>query len=138
MGVNLYMEDERGARLAEVPDPRGFVGCILSLAGHANTACLRFIDPYGNTVFNQLQIPDLIRELEVARDLVTDDRVASLGQQFLEGARRAKWAPTVLETIESSNRRLSTTDIRAHLERVLDLARGAQGRVHMYLKFYGD
>ena len=29
-----------------------------------NTLCLRFIDPYGDTKFNQLQIPVLISELE--------------------------------------------------------------------------
>ena len=68
MGVNLYMEDEDGAQLAEVLDPQGFVGRI----------------------------------------------------------------------VESSNRTLSPSDIGAHLERVLDLARRAQGEVHTYLKFYGD
>lgn len=138
MGVNLYMEDERGTRLAELLDPQGSVGWIVSLAAHDETACLRFIDPYGDTVFNQLQIPVLIRELEAARDLITDERVTKLGQQALESAREAKWAPMVIQTIESSNRRLAASDIRAHLERVLDLARRTLGEVHTYLKFYGD
>jgi len=138
MGVNLYMEDEAGAKLAEVLDPRGFVGCIVSLAGNENTVCLRFIDPYGDTVFNQLQIPVLIRELEAARGLISDERVTQIGQHEIESARRAKWAPTVIQSIESSNRTLAASDIRAHLERVLDLARRAQGKVHTYLKFYGD
>ncbi len=138
MGVNLYMEDERGTQLAELLDPQGYVGCIVSLAGHEKTACLRFIDPYGDTVFNQLQIPVLIRELEAGRDLVTDERVTELAQHALESARAAKWAATVIQSIESSNRRLAASEIRAHLERVLDLARRAQQEVHTYLKFYGD
>jgi len=138
MGVNLFTEDERGARLAELLDPHGFVGCIVALAGHEKTVCLRFVDPYGDTLFNQLQIPVLIRELEAARDLITDERVAELGQEKLESARKAGWAPMVIQSIESSNRTLTATDIRAHLERVLNLARRTQGKAHTYLKFYGD
>ena len=138
MGVNLYMEDEDGARLAEVPDPRGLVGHIVSIAGSGATVCLRFIDLYGDTVFNQLQIPVLIRELETARRLLTRQRVEHLGKQALKRARRAKLAPAVLQEIESSNRARSAPDIRAHLERVLILARRAEGEVHTYLKFYGD
>lgn len=138
MGVNLYMEEEDGTRLVEVLDPQGYVGTIVSLAGNENTVSLRFIDPYGDTVFNQLQIPVLIRELEAARGLLTEERVAQLGQHMLESAKRAKWAPTVIESIESSNRTLSASEIRAHLERVLDLARRAEGEMHTYLKFSGD
>jgi hypothetical protein len=138
MGVDLYMEDENGTRLAEVLDPKGFVSCIVLLAGHEKTVCLRFVDSYGDTVFNQLQIPVLINEFEAARDLITDERVAGLGQQELDSALKAGWEPTVIQYIESTNRRLTAADIRAHLERVLDLARRTQGQVHTYLKFYGD
>ena len=138
MGVNLYIEDENGAQLAEVLDPRGFVGRIVSLVGNQATICLRFIDPYGNTVFNQLQIPTLIRELETAREQVTDELVAKLAQEFLEKARKARWSPAVIQEIESSNRSVSASDIRGHMERMLALALRAQGKVHTYLKFYGD
>jgi len=138
MGVNLYIEDENGAQLAEVLDPRGFVGRIVSLVGNQATICLRFIDPYGNTVFNQLQILTLIRELETAREQVTDELVAKLAQEFLEKARKARWSPAVIQEIESSNRSVSASDIRGHMERMLALALRAQGKVHTYLKFYGD
>lgn len=138
MGVDLYLEDEEGAKLAGIPDPHGYVGCIVSLAGCEHPVCVRFIDLYGDTVFNQIQIPVLIKELESARDLITDERVASLGQQKLEDARAGKWDPAVVQAIESSNRRLSASSIRAHLEQILDLARRSQGEVHTYLKFYGD
>jgi hypothetical protein len=138
MGVDLYLEDEQGNRLAEVLDPRGFVPRILLLAEHASTVCLRFIDPYGDSVFNQLQIPVLIRELEHAREMVTDEGVARLGRQAVEDARRAGWASTVVQAIDSSNRASSASDIRSHLERVLAVARRAQGQVHTYLRFEGD
>src|SRR5262245_47687421 len=123
MGVNLFMEDELGKKLADVLDPQGFVGCIVSLAGGDSTTCLRFIDLYGDTVFNQIQIPILIGELEAARDLVTDDSVDKLTQGALDSARKAQLGPAVIHGIESSNRNLRASDIRSHLERIIDLAR---------------
>lgn len=36
---------------------------VLDLAP-PDSVCVRFIDPYGETVFNQLQLPVLIEELE--------------------------------------------------------------------------
>jgi len=32
-----------------------------------DATCLQFIDPYGDTTFNQLQIPKLLEELEALR-----------------------------------------------------------------------
>ncbi len=61
--------------------------------------------PEGNTVFNQLQIPTLIRELEAARTHVTEERLAVLGQSELDSAREAKWSPTVIHAIELRNQR---------------------------------
>jgi hypothetical protein len=34
----------------------------------ASSCCLRFIDPYGDTVINQLQLPVLVAELRELRD----------------------------------------------------------------------
>jgi hypothetical protein len=107
MGVDLYMENEGGTKLGEVLDPHGLISRVVSLFGNETTTLLRFIDPYGDTVFNQLQIPVLIRELETVRILLTDDIIGALAQQELEDARKANWAPTVVQYIESSNRSLS-------------------------------
>jgi hypothetical protein len=138
MSIDLYMEDEEGTSQGEVLDPEDLTGRIVALAGHQGTVCLRFIDPYGNTVFNQFQIPTLMRELEAAREYVTDERVATLGQSELESAREAKWTPTLIHAIEARNQRVRAEDISAHLEQLLGLARSARGRAHTYLKFYGD
>ena len=138
MSIDLYIEDEDGTSEGEVLDPHDLTGRIAALAGHESTGCLRFIDPDGNTVFNQFQILALIRELEAAREHVTDERVARLGQSELESAREAKWDPTLIHSIESRNRRMRAADIRAHLEELLALARRARGKPHTYLKFYGD
>jgi hypothetical protein len=138
LSIDLYMEDEEGTSQGEVPDPHDLTGRIVALAGHEGTVCLRFVDPDGNTVFNQFQILALIRELEAAREHVTDERLARLGQCELESAREAKWDPTLIHAIESRNARTQTADVRAHLEELLALARRARGKPHTYLKFYGD
>ena len=56
------------------------------------TLCLRFVDPYGNTVFNQLQIPDLIREL----------------QQLSRGAGASETLDRMIELAQKSNGEVHT------------------------------
>jgi hypothetical protein len=60
--IGLQREDERGCALAHF-DEAGIPVQVLDLAPRDST-CVRFIDPYGDTVFNQLQLPVLISELE--------------------------------------------------------------------------
>jgi hypothetical protein len=56
MGISIHWEDERGKRLAELPDMDFFVEQFLPPEGAREFPCLRFVDPYGDTVFNQAQI----------------------------------------------------------------------------------
>ena len=63
MGIDLRWEDERGEQLAVLPDG-GFVERFLPPEGSPDFPCLRFVDPYGDTVFNQPQITQLVLELE--------------------------------------------------------------------------
>ncbi len=60
--IGLQCEDERGQVLARYDRE----GVPVEIVHHASSrsACLRFIDPYGDTVLNQLQLPVLIAELE--------------------------------------------------------------------------
>lgn len=44
-------------------DQRGLPLVVLEQAP-ATSACVRFIDPYGDTLFNQFQLPILVEELE--------------------------------------------------------------------------
>jgi hypothetical protein len=138
MSIDLYMEDEEGAALGEVLDPDDLTSRIVALAAHGGTACLRFVHPEGNTVFNQFQIPTLIRELEAARDHITDERLTTLGLCELASAREARWAPSVIHAIEVRNQKVQTADVLAHLEQMIELAEQTRGKAHKYLKFYGD
>lgn len=63
--IELRRENEGGATIAHYGG-NGFPLEVLGLAPR-DSVCLRFIDPYGETVFNQLQIPVLIEELAELR-----------------------------------------------------------------------
>lgn len=138
MAIDFYMEDEEGNELGQVLDPDDLTGRIVALAAHGDTVCLRFIDPEGTTVFNQFQIPSLIREFQAAREHITEDRLRILGEGELASAREAGWAPTLIHAIEVRNQRTKVEDLRVRLDRILVLAERARGQKHTYLKFYGD
>jgi len=138
MGVELFWEDERGTELGSVLDPFGFIPLITELAGRGGVACLSFIDPYGNTVFNQSQVPVLTRELEGARAEVTDAAVVRILQRSVDRARKDFLGPSIVQAYEARARSFSASDVRAHLERVIELVHRAEGHTHTYLKFVGD
>ena len=138
MSIDLFMEDEEGVSFGEVLDPQDLTGRIVALAGHRDTVCLRFIHPEGNTVFNQLQIPTLIRELEAAREHITEERLAVLSRSEVASAREAKWSPSLIHALEARGLRIRGEEVRIHLEKLHALAEESRGKAHTYLKFYGD
>jgi hypothetical protein len=86
--IGLQREDEHGDVL-EWHVAEGIPTELLELAP-ATSACVRFIDPHGDTVFNQLQLPILIAEVRSALDKVSDpSRQAAFSAliRFLEASR---------------------------------------------------
>jgi hypothetical protein len=78
MGVDVAWVNERHEAKQEVFDPRQ---CLTILATSAwpgsATVCLRFIDAFGDTVFNQAQIPLLLSELREAERQQSDPEIKS-------------------------------------------------------------
>lgn len=66
--MHAELRDEWGEVLASTE--AGAVAAALHLVDEEDSRCLRFIDPYGDTVFNELQAPLLNRELSNLIDLV--------------------------------------------------------------------
>lgn len=64
MGITVRVESEAGEIEAEVADPAELTQTLLPDATDASWSCLRFVDPSGATIFNQLQISALIGELQ--------------------------------------------------------------------------
>jgi hypothetical protein len=86
--INVQIEDERGHREGESWwHPRS----TELLAGeHRGTCCLRFVDPYGDAVFNQAQIPVLLDELRALRGGLRDPGLRSVLDEVLAVVQRAQ------------------------------------------------
>jgi len=98
MGVDLVWQDESGKVLEEIPDPKMCIATLAFTHDFSETICLRFIDPYGQTTFNQRQIPILVKELEAISPKITDYDVQIHILRVLELAERSKGeARTILK-----------------------------------------
>ena len=98
----VYWLDENGHKLSTFSDTFNHWDYIKAESEYDGTCCLRFIDEYGDTTFNTLQIPTLLGELE------------SLLPKSKNEAAKAK------------------------LELLLEFIRQADGKIHTYIKFFGD
>jgi hypothetical protein len=70
MGIDAFLEDERGKQLGEVLDLENLLSRAIQHGGLDSTVCLRFLDPWGDATFNWLQVPILVAELRALRDRV--------------------------------------------------------------------
>ena len=64
MGIDLRVESESGEVQDEILDDHGLTEKLLPDHDDATSPCLRYVDRDGDTVFNQLQLPALLLELE--------------------------------------------------------------------------
>ena len=93
MGFDIRLEDEHGQQLGEVGDPRNLLHRLLPPSADASFSCLRFIDPYGDTVFNQMQIETFLAELARVAATATTGPELDLLQKIRELAERCKSEP---------------------------------------------
>ena len=86
--IGVQREDEFGGVIADF-DSRG-IDLRIVAAAFSSTGCVRFIDPYGNCLVNQLQLPILIAELEEisrsTQDLEFKVHISDL-VKFLQGSK---------------------------------------------------
>jgi hypothetical protein len=78
MGLIIRLEGENGELHQEVHDPKNFL--IKAIKNHdvSKTFCLQFIDPYGDTIFNQLQVIQLKKELMETHDKTENEEQHNL------------------------------------------------------------
>ena len=65
MGIDASWNTESGDSEQQVFDPRQCLTTLATNRWHTlkHTKCLQFIDPWGDAVFNQAQVPHLLEEL---------------------------------------------------------------------------
>ncbi len=62
MGLDIVLEDENGGQLASTADPQNHLHRLLPDIADTSFALIRYIDWYGDTVFNRLQMEDFLEE----------------------------------------------------------------------------
>ena len=90
MGIDVQLQDERGNKLDEVPDPTNRLAKILPSPDDESFVCLRFIDAYGDTTFNKFQMRALVPELERVRAKTETQGDRELLDRIIALARRCE------------------------------------------------
>lgn len=93
MGIDLYCENEQGRSLDHVDDTRNLFAHLLDKISREETLCIRFIDRYGDTTFNQMQIPFLIDELQQSISLALDSDTHEQLMKMIDLARNSLGKP---------------------------------------------
>src|SRR5437879_6092020 len=60
--INIVMQDEHGCDLSERINVRS---SLVAKNGEVQFVCLRFVDPYGDTVFNRIQMEFVLKDLDL-------------------------------------------------------------------------
>jgi len=92
MGIVITYESWRGIPKRKLMDPALLLNSLLPDADDQTFRCLGFVDEYGDAVFNRLQMPTLIAELERVKKKANPEQI-ELIDQILELARLCKEAP---------------------------------------------
>jgi hypothetical protein len=134
MGINVRIQTEGGECLEELVDMRGYLLWALPYGAMENTSCIRFIDSYGDTVFNRLQIPTLLSELEWASTVLTEQGLLGAKQEYV--TRAAHW-PGGDQDARRHVDSYSFLDVKSFLEQTIELVKKAD-TPHLYVRFVGD
>ena len=74
MGLEIVLQTESGAKVDSVADPKNYLGKLLPQIDDESHPLLGGIDPYGDTVFNGIQIRRFLLEWEaVSSNAVTTE-----------------------------------------------------------------
>ena len=76
--INVVLEDENGRHFEKDGTSVLLPQRILPALEDLTFVCLRFVDPYGDTVFNRLQIPFLLKDIERLKTAVKEEDLVVL------------------------------------------------------------
>jgi hypothetical protein len=93
MGVDVVLEDERGTRLDAVTDSGNLLRHLLPAFNSPDSQWLKYIDLYGDTIFNRLQIRGVLHELEELRRTAATKGERELLELIVKMARHCESEP---------------------------------------------
>ncbi len=93
MGLVVELQTEDGTAVARVEDPTNILHKLLPSADDNSSVCLRFIDWYGDTVFNRLQMEGFLAEWRRLRKPELSSEAEELLTRIEVLARRCRSEP---------------------------------------------
>ncbi len=93
MGLDVILEWEDGERIEDVGDPHNLLHRLLPPHDDDSYQCLRFIDWYGDTVFNRLQMTPFLAEWERLYSAAQSEEEKELLRSIETLARRCQSEP---------------------------------------------
>jgi hypothetical protein len=81
VGIDVYRVSEWNERQDYVGDPKSILPALLDRSRERHWELIKYIDPYGDTIFNHLQIDTLLKEFRALQKFCSsDDERAWLNQ----------------------------------------------------------
>lgn len=79
MGIEVVLQDERCSHISDIiNDSHGVIAFSLPQMSDSSYTCLRFIDPYGDTIFNPLQAAVMVEEWDRLKAAFAEKNAESL------------------------------------------------------------
>lgn len=93
MGLTIRLQGESSDLLEQVEDPKNVLHRLLSSSVDGDSCCLQFIDWYGDTIFNRLQMKPFLDEWADVRSRARDDNETNLVESIRALAIRCQDEP---------------------------------------------
>lgn len=93
MGLTVRLQGEPGDVLGQVEDPTNVLHRLLPSAEDGKSICLRYIDWYGDTAFNRLQMEPFLQEWTQILSRAHDDKERQIVERVRVLAERCRDEP---------------------------------------------
>lgn len=90
MGIDIYLQGEDGEIVESMLDPTNILPKLLASYDEDTSLCLRFIDPGGDTIFNNLQMRPLLEELPLLLHRTKGNEEEAFVTRIIEMAQRCR------------------------------------------------
>lgn len=82
--ATIYLEDENGQKLSKLLDPNKILTRIIEDFDLKSTSCWRFVDLYGDTIFNALQMEELKSESDKLKKATNDEEIINFFDNLIK------------------------------------------------------
>jgi hypothetical protein len=90
--LTVSLEDENGNNLESLED-NGLLGSHIPPVSDKTYCCTKYIDLYGNTIFNRLQMDDFIEEMKIIQGKSENPHTKDIIDNIIKLANKSKSKP---------------------------------------------